>query len=633
MPKESPVFELLIRPGKGRFVSRVLHSAVGTGAETRFAAPIKPSEEHALFGTLRGIGKASEAETARGVELARELGARLFRAALGGEVGTCYREALARRQPGPGLEIRLRLDPHPGLCSWPWELLYDPDEKEFLALGSVTHLVRCPDLRGEFPKSEPPARLSILVVAAAPEESPCLDTARELERAQQALAPLVQGRLARVEVLERATRSGLARALGKQRMQVLHFIGHSSAGSSSAAPVLLLCGEGGKADRLEAGQLMAMLKRARQVGGEDTGLQLVILNSCDSCREPENQLLSGLAQSLLSKGVPSVIGMQAPVTDESASRFAGGFYSGLAQGLSVEHAMQEARRELFTSGRPDWFTPVLFQRSEPTQERWWPSLAKRVKRLVFRRRRWLLGLATAAGTGAGIWLWSQQPPPPPVLPSSDVRCPSPPGLEWNFVYVEGGTFQMGRLRSDSEAPHRVEIAHPFCLSATETTQAVWYQVMGTTKPDPERLYRPATHVSWEKAHEFLARLNATDPTHPYRLLTGEEWEYAAQDPRLLEGEAESSAVLAKLANCQGSDQTERVASRLANPRGLYDQLGNVAEWVEDPAPSSKPDQPMRQRRGGSARNKGTCGPWTITLSNPSSEDWLGGFRVARDPLW
>jgi len=405
----------------------------------------------------------------------------------------------------------------------------------------------------------------------------------------------------------------------------------------------LLSGESGDADRLEAGHLVAMLPRAAQGARAGSALQLVILNSCDTCREPESPLLAGLAQSLLAKGVPAVIGMQAPVSDESASQLTGDFYAGLAEGLGVEEAMSQARRGLYIARRPDWFTPVLFLRGERAQEAWWLGLGRALSRFALRRRRVVVGLALGLACALTYWVRSLLPPTPPRLPGSDLRCPSPPGLELHFVLVEPGSFQMGGVGADQGVPHEVTISRPFCLAATELTAGDWAHVMGKPEPGPWARNRPANNMGWDEAQEFLEHLNREAGRRVFRLPTEAEWEYAAHR----DGEPTSPHASLEAAqqegNCRRTRRSLQVASYPPNPRGLFDMMGNVSEWVEDwygehqgeaaTDPRGPASGTERVRKGGSSWNRGTCTPALRDHSPPQDGAPSIGFRVARDPLW
>ncbi|OQY48738.1 MAG: hypothetical protein B6242_01605 [Anaerolineaceae bacterium 4572_78] len=80
---------------------------------------------------------------------------------------------------------------------------------------------------------------------------------------------------------------------------------------------------------------------------------------------PETQLMgdmiifNSVAPSLIAGGVPAVIGMQYPVSDEFVSQFATSFYQALLLKNDVPIAMRIARKE---NARKGWYSPVLYLR-------------------------------------------------------------------------------------------------------------------------------------------------------------------------------------------------------------------------------------------------------------------------------
>ncbi|MDZ7367686.1 MAG: tetratricopeptide repeat protein, partial [candidate division KSB1 bacterium] len=97
--------------------------------------------------------------------------------------------------------------------------------------------------------------------------------------------------------------------------QILHFIGHGSAGG------LAFEDEFGREQFVPVAELVAACKNSR--------LKLVVLNACET---------RPLAQALQAAGIPSVIGTHAPIADLVAKTFSETFYSRLALGQSLKTA-------------------------------------------------------------------------------------------------------------------------------------------------------------------------------------------------------------------------------------------------------------------------------------------------------
>jgi hypothetical protein len=104
---------------------------------------------------------------------------------------------------------------------------------------------------------------------------------------------------------------------------------------------------------------------------------------------------------------------------------------------------------------------------------------------------------------------------------------------------------------------------------------------GATKEDDE----PVTFVTWQQAMDFCGWLSKKEGK-PYRLPTEAEWEYACRagtttpfstGERLLPDQAN----LGKTTDGRPRPEAMNVGSFRANPWGLFDMHGNVAEWCLD----------------------------------------------------
>jgi formylglycine-generating enzyme required for sulfatase activity len=169
-----------------------------------------------------------------------------------------------------------------------------------------------------------------------------------------------------------------------------------------------------------------------------------------------------------------------------------------------------------------------------------------------------------------------------------------------MVRIPVGEFAMGSASGDAdEAPvHRVRVSRPYEMGKFEVTQAQWETVMadphaqpGAVRTTPEHATvsstpsrfkgaaLPVESVSWDDIQVFLARLNARDHDHFYRLPTEAEWEYACKAG----SHGDDSAALGTAAwyKDNSGDRTRPVGEKQPNAWGLFDMLGNAAEWVQD----------------------------------------------------
>ncbi len=231
------------------------------------------------------------------------------------------------------------------------------------------------------------------------------------------------------------------------------------------------------------------------------------------------------------------------------------------------------------------------------------------------------------------------------------------GIE--FVFIKGGCYEMGDSFEEAaqgvdlnkqggkkdELPSHTVCIDDFYLGVYEVTQGQWEKVMGNN-PSQSRKGSdyPVEQVSWEDAQQFLLKLNA-QTGRKYRLPTEAEWEYAARSAGKKErfaGTSEGGELKEYAWFAQNSDlRTHPVGQRKPNGAGLYDMIGNVAEWCADwydenyykMTPKNNPQGPesgtYRVLRGNSYLSY----LWFMRASNrgkgsPSMRISFNGFRVA-----
>ncbi len=354
-------FDLQLTPAADGYVARVLTSPVGE-ARGLFQLPFQADEQRQFQQQMT----ASAATAPRHLlqERMKTVGGRLFDALFAGDLLLCLERCLdeARRRDAT-LRIKLRLNESPALLGLPWEYLYHRRRNLFLSQSTSSSLVYFLELPIPAPSLAVTLPLRMLVVIANPVDLPPLDVEREWTNVQQALRDLIQRGLLIVDRLPVATKAALQSALRRQEYHVLHFIGHGLFDEALQRGSLLFTQaseppELGMADPMLADDLAQLLHNERT-------LNLVLLNACESSQTGSNNPFGGVAQALVQQGVPAVVAMRAPISDEAAITFSHEFYAALADGYAVDGALTEARVAIATRlGNGEWGVPQLLMHAQ-----------------------------------------------------------------------------------------------------------------------------------------------------------------------------------------------------------------------------------------------------------------------------
>jgi tetratricopeptide (TPR) repeat protein len=452
-----------------------------TGLDARAIALLNQA---AVSRTRPGAGplRAAAAGTAAAAGMHASLvqaGTALGRCFLNGAAGQALAGEIAAATEG-GAAVRLAVDvPDARLAGLPWEALVLPGQTAPLALRDRVDMYRAVALEHPPPAIQVRGPLRILAVIASPDTGggELLDYEAELSAIVSAVNPARRAEGAFVEVLNWGSLAAIKAALLERRYHILHISCHAQPGE------LVLEDAAGKADPVTAERFAAEALPA------DRGVPLVVLAGCSTAlaprreaaaldtgnAEPDGQsgpadsevgtadgsagaadgeagaadgeagvtggevaametaeALEGLARELLSRGVPAVVAMTAPVTDRYATTFTAAAYQQLATreepvplaAVSDARRVVEAARRALPEGDPwgaiaEWATPVLMQagpamalfrradgeedlpaRPEPVPD---PAMVvRRVGEFVGRRAELRDLLGALRGSGAGV---------------------------------------------------------------------------------------------------------------------------------------------------------------------------------------------------------------------------------------
>jgi hypothetical protein len=276
------------------------------------------------WGTPRDAGDGRAGYT--GLESAlQETGTRLADAFFPSAVASALGEVVAEAER-LNSTLQLALDIADPPADLPWEALRLPQTGP-LSLHPRVELYRHIEIGGSAPALSIPGPLRVLVAIGSPEaqnaRGELLDMEAELQRILDATDAPRRAAKAFVHILEQGSVAAIHAELAERQYHVLHI-------SSHAGPdVLLLEDANGQEDRVTAQRLCDQAIPAERTP------PLVVLAGCSTGQDAAGaghsaERLPGLARTLVKRGVPAVIAMQASVGDQYATELTGEVYEALA---------------------------------------------------------------------------------------------------------------------------------------------------------------------------------------------------------------------------------------------------------------------------------------------------------------
>jgi tetratricopeptide (TPR) repeat protein len=351
-------FDLVVTAEDGKYFAQVLDSPAGQSARCKIDLPFDQNQilqilyrlEIAILRSVRPV-RSSRIEA----DL-RQIGDQLFRSLLlqSDEIRLLYSGSRQGLGSDARLRLKLRIDADP-LSSLPWEYFYDDLVlKDYVGLDAQTSLVRYMHLAQPVQKLAIQGPLRILGMVANPrngDDLAKLDVTDERSRIDKAIHVLHERGEVDFQWVPGESHNDLFDAMYKGPWHVFHFIGHGGVDSNTGEGFLVLAGETGEPEEFSAAKLTRVLRMEKS-------LRLVVLNCCDSARGN-----SSLAKSLVSSGIPAVLAMQFPISDEAAIELASAFYVALANGEPVDGAVTHARIKMQHKSNIEWGIPVLYMRA------------------------------------------------------------------------------------------------------------------------------------------------------------------------------------------------------------------------------------------------------------------------------
>ncbi|MEH1904885.1 MAG: cell division protein HetF [Nostoc sp.] len=270
------------------------------------------------------------------------------------------------------------------LARLPWEVMHAGDRP--LATGPYIAFSRFQSgilgasplrsLRGATPTPNMPTPreeggVKVLMVIASPSDQVRLDLLKQeaikLQAELHRVPRLAEGsnRFPEIEltVLDQPGREELTQALEQGRYHVLHYSGHSNFGSNGGE-IYLASRRTGLTEILTGDDLAGLLV--------NNNIQMAVFNSCLGAYTAASDASGdtgerNLAESLVKRGISSVLAMSERIPDEVALTLTQLFYRNLSQGYPVDLCVSRVRQGLISaygSHQMYWALPILYLQRE-----------------------------------------------------------------------------------------------------------------------------------------------------------------------------------------------------------------------------------------------------------------------------
>ncbi|WP_414566788.1 MULTISPECIES: cell division protein HetF [unclassified Anabaena] len=261
------------------------------------------------------------------------------------------------------------------LARLPWEVMHAGDRPlatgPYVAFSRYQSGIMAPSRLPSRNRPNPTATggVKVLMVLASPPDQVRLDLLKQeaikLQTELQRQTPRADERgqyLPEIELtlLDQPGREELTQALEQGRYQVLHYSGHSNLGPNGGE-IYLVSRRTGLTETLSGDDLAGLLV--------NNNIQMAVFNSCwgtyTATSDPVGDMTGerNLTESLVRRGIKSVLAMSERIPDEVALTLTQLFYRNLSQGYPIDLCVSRVRQGLISAyGSPQsyWALPILY---------------------------------------------------------------------------------------------------------------------------------------------------------------------------------------------------------------------------------------------------------------------------------
>lgn len=144
------------------------------------------------------------------------------------------------------------------------------------------------------------------------------------------------------------------------------------------------------------------------------------------------------------------------------------------------------------------------------------------------------------------------------------------GVAIKMIGIKGGKIDCKGLKETIELKD-------FYIGETEVTQALWSAVMGDNPSVHQGDSLPVENVDLVECMEFVSKLDSVSG-HNFMIPSYPQWLYAGYIGKMLPADNRTLDGIAWYKNNSGN-VTHGVKQKNPDTLGVYDMLGNVAEWT------------------------------------------------------